>query len=70
MRQNTPHPKELKAKAHKLFAKGTSKQGSMDETSEQEKSHAVNVQKEPEQAPKEEDKTDVNGEDEVPVEVG
>lgn len=22
MRQNTPHPKELKAKAHKLFAKG------------------------------------------------
>lgn len=22
MRQNTPHPKELKAKAHKLFSKG------------------------------------------------
>lgn len=22
MRQNTPHPKELKAKAHKLFGKG------------------------------------------------
>lgn len=38
MRQNTPHPKELKAKAHKLFAKG-SKQSSMEETSEIEKSH-------------------------------
>jgi len=22
VRQNTPHPKELKAKAHKLFSKG------------------------------------------------
>lgn len=26
VRQNTPHPKELKAKAHKLFAKERSKQ--------------------------------------------
>lgn len=25
MRQNTPHPKELKAKAHKLFSKEKSK---------------------------------------------
>lgn len=29
VRQNTPHPKELKAKAHKLFAKEKSK---LDET--------------------------------------
>lgn len=38
VRQNTPHPKELKAKAHKLFAKG-SKQSSMEE-SDLEKSHS------------------------------
>lgn len=41
MRQNTPHPKELKAKAHKLFAKG-SKQGSL-EDSEIEKSQSTSV---------------------------
>ncbi|XP_023312117.1 protein lap4 [Anoplophora glabripennis] len=32
VRQNTPHPKELKAKAHKLFGKG---QNSMDESDHQ-----------------------------------
>lgn len=31
MRQNTPHPKELKAKAHKLFAKG---QNSLEDSSD------------------------------------
>lgn len=33
VRQNTPHPKELKAKAHKLFSKGKndSRSGSTDE---------------------------------------
>ncbi|XP_043213961.1 protein lap4-like isoform X2 [Amphibalanus amphitrite] len=29
VRQNTPHPRELKAKAHKLFAKGKNVDGSM-----------------------------------------
>lgn len=32
VRQNTPHPKELKAKAHKLFAKG---QSSLEDSNEQ-----------------------------------
>lgn len=41
VRQNTPHPKELKAKAHKLFAKG-SKQGSM-EDSDIDKSQATSI---------------------------
>jgi protein scribble len=27
VRQNTPHPKELKAKAHKLFGKGKGSDG-------------------------------------------
>lgn len=27
VRQNTPHPKELKAKAHKLFGKGKASDG-------------------------------------------
>jgi protein scribble len=27
VRQNTPHPKELKAKAHKLFGKGKTPDG-------------------------------------------
>ena len=29
MRQNTPHPRELKAKAHKLFGKGRQVDGDM-----------------------------------------
>lgn len=38
VRQNTPHPKELKAKAHKLFAKEKSKMdegGNLDTLSEE-----------------------------------
>lgn len=38
VRQNTPHPKELKAKAHKLFAKEKSKldeSGNLDTLSEE-----------------------------------
>lgn len=38
VRQNTPHPKELKAKAHKLFAKEKNKvdeSGNLDTLSEE-----------------------------------
>lgn len=36
MRQNTPHPRELKAKAHKLFSKG---QNSLEESDLQQQQH-------------------------------
>lgn len=39
VRQNTPHPRELKAKAHKLFARG---QTSLEDSSEQQ-SHSESV---------------------------
>lgn len=78
MRQNTPHPKELKAKAHKLWAKNTSnRQGSMDESEMTERSHSSTQQppppvvvKESEQPLQDADLVDQEEPDEeVPVEV-
>ncbi|XP_018310616.1 protein lap4 isoform X1 [Mycetomoellerius zeteki] len=44
IRQNTPHPKELKAKAHKLFSKGKSESRS-DSTDEQDVSQTFGLDK-------------------------
>lgn len=42
MRQNTPHPRELKAKAHKLFGKGSSHGQTSLEESDQHADGLVN----------------------------
>lgn len=46
MRQNTPHPKELKAKAHKLFSKG-GQNSSLEESDLQQQQHSKLEQEHP-----------------------